>query len=85
MKARRQVGARHIARMRGAFKGRQRSGGQGRLGAHVAAGGPTSQPGAIRRYTGAPGRERVPDSGVSQDECFTCVACGAAFGDGGPR
>jgi hypothetical protein len=44
MKARRQVGARHIARVRGAFRGDQARPRQ--------AGRPTSQPGARRRDTG---------------------------------
>jgi hypothetical protein len=57
------------------------SGGQGRQGAPVAAGGPTSQPGAIRLRHGPPGRKRVADSVVSQDECFTCV--GVRRGDRG--
>jgi len=36
------------------------SGGQGRQGAPVAAGGPTSQPGAKRRDTGHPGANGWP-------------------------
>lgn len=36
------------------------SGGQGRPGAPEAAGGPTSQPGAIRRETGHPGANGWP-------------------------
>lgn len=47
MKARRQIGGRYLARVRGAFRGGQ--------GAPEAAGGPTGQPEARRRDTGHPG------------------------------
>jgi hypothetical protein len=44
---------------------------QGAQGAPEDGGGPHSQPEARRRNTGLPGA-KVADSGMSQDESFTC-------------